>query len=40
MPENGVIFSDRLEADFISFNSGAVATIGLAERKACLVPRG
>ena len=40
MPENGVIFSDGLEADFISFNAGAVATIGLAERKACLVARG
>src|SRR5262249_18310761 len=37
MPEHGVIFSDGLEADFIGFNAGAVATIGLAERKACLV---
>jgi NAD kinase len=40
MPENGVIFSDGGEADFLSFNSGAVATIGLAERKAVLVARG
>jgi len=40
MPENGVIFSDGLESDFISFNAGAVAVIGLAERKACLVARG
>jgi NAD kinase len=39
MPENGVIFSDGVEADTLAFNSGAVATVGLAERKACLVAR-
>ena len=39
MPENGVIFSDGLESDFISFNAGAVAVIGLAERKALLVAK-
>jgi NAD kinase len=32
MPQNGVIFSDGIEADFLEFNSGAVARIGLAER--------
>jgi NAD kinase len=37
MPEGGVIFSDGIEADYIAFNAGAVATIGLAERKARLV---
>jgi NAD kinase len=39
MPGNGVIFSDGVEADYIAFNSGTVATIGLAERKARLVAR-
>lgn len=37
MPANGVIFSDGIEADFLHFNSGAVATIGTAEEKAHLV---
>jgi NAD kinase len=37
MPANGVIFSDGLEADFLKFNSGAVATIGLANEAANLV---
>lgn len=37
MPENGVIFSDGIEADRLDFNSGAVARIGLAERKARLL---
>lgn len=40
MPENGVIFSDGLERDYVDFNSGAVATIGIAERKANLIVRG
>ena len=39
MPENGVIFSDGIEADYLNFNSGAIATIGLAERKAHLIVR-
>ena len=33
----GVIFSDGIEADFLEFNAGAHATIGLAERKGLLV---
>ena len=37
MPEGGVIFSDGSEADYVSFNAGAVATIGVAERKAHLL---
>ncbi len=37
MPDYGVIFSDGIEKDFITFNSGAVAKIGLADRKANLV---
>lgn len=37
MPNNGVIFSDGIEADFLQFNSGAIATIGIAPEKAVLV---
>ena len=37
MAENGVIFSDGIEADFLEFNSGAQAQIGVAERKGRLV---
>ena len=37
MPEHGVIFSDGIEADFLEFNSGAKATIAIAERHGMLV---
>ena len=37
MPENGVIFSDGIEADFVGFNSGTLATIDVAERRGILV---
>jgi NAD kinase len=37
MPQNGVIFSDGVEEDRIDFNSGAIATIGLAERTLRLI---
>lgn len=37
MPENGVIFSDGVENDFLEFNAGVKATIGLAECKGQLV---
>lgn len=37
MPNNGLIFSDGVEADFLKFNSGAIATIGIAEENANLV---
>jgi NAD kinase len=37
MAENGVIFSDGIEKDFLEFNSGTQATIGIAERKGVLV---
>lgn len=37
MPENGVIFSDGIESDFLRFNSGSQATIGLSDRKGYLV---
>ncbi len=32
MPQNGVIFSDGVESDFLEFNSGSVVRIGLAEK--------
>lgn len=37
MAEGGVIFSDGVEADFLPFNSGAIATISLAKKKTQLV---
>ena len=37
MPENGVIFSDGIEADFLQFNSGSEARISVAERRGRLV---
>ena len=33
MAGNGVIFSDGIEADYLSFNSGATATISVADKK-------
>lgn len=37
MPENGVIFSDGIEADFLEFNSGTEARIAVADRRGRLV---
>lgn len=37
MPQNGVIFSDGIEEDFLEFNSGAIARIELAPRKVNLI---
>ncbi len=37
MPENGVIFSDGIESDFLQFNSGTRAVISLADKKGHLV---
>jgi len=34
MPEHGVLFSDGLEQNYLSFNAGAVVTVGVAARKA------
>ena len=39
MPNNGVIFSDGIESDFLSFNSGNIATIGIAPETATLVQK-
>jgi NAD kinase len=37
MPENGVVFSDGIESDYLEFNSGVTATIGVAERAGTLI---
>ena len=37
MPENGVIFSDGIEVDYIEFNSGTQAVISLADKIGHLV---
>jgi NAD kinase len=37
MPENGVIFSDGIESDFLEFNSGVTATVSVAERVGLLI---
>ncbi len=37
MPSGGVVFSDGVEADHLDFNSGAVATVGIAPENANLV---
>lgn len=37
MAENGVIFSDGIESDYVQFNAGTRATITLAERRGILV---
>ena len=37
MPNNGIIFSDGIEKDFLNFNSGSIATIGIAKETANLV---
>lgn len=37
MPENGVIFSDGIETDYLEFNSGTQAVVTVAEKKGRLV---
>jgi NAD kinase len=37
MPQNGIIFSDGIHNDFLTFNSGAIATVRIAKLKAKLV---
>lgn len=39
MPDHGIIFSDGIETDYLAFNSGFIARVGLAERKAHLITR-
>ncbi|MBD3254367.1 MAG: sugar kinase [Candidatus Lokiarchaeota archaeon] len=37
MPDNGVIFSDGVEKDYLRFNSGTIAKIGIADKKVRLL---
>ncbi len=37
MAQHGVIFSDGVEADFLEFNSGTKATVGVGDKKGYLV---
>ncbi|MDO3380899.1 sugar kinase [Gilvimarinus algae] len=37
MPENGVVFSDGVEQDYLAFNSGCILTIGVAQHQGALV---
>ncbi|MBQ6380066.1 MAG: sugar kinase [Clostridia bacterium] len=37
MAENGVIFSDGVEEDYLQFNAGSVATVAVAEKQGHLV---
>ncbi len=37
MPQNGVVFSDGIESDYIEFSSGMKAAIGLADRSLSLI---
>lgn len=37
MPENGVVFSDGVEQDYIAFNAGCILTIGIARHQGSLV---
>lgn len=37
MPDYGVIFSDGIESDFLEFNSGMQATVGVSPRSGTLV---
>lgn len=37
MPENGVIFSDGIEADFLSFTAGVEAKVDISANKGQLI---
>lgn len=37
MAQNGVIFSDGMESDFLNFESGVTARIGIADRRVNLI---
>ncbi len=40
MPQSGVIFSDGIEDDFLEFNSGRIARIGLSDKRVNLLVGG
>jgi hypothetical protein len=37
MAENGVVFSDGIEADYLEFNAGITVEVGIAEKRGTLV---
>ena len=37
MPENGVIFSDGIESDYLEFNAGSIAEVGISDEKGRIV---
>jgi hypothetical protein len=37
MPREGVIFSDGIESDYVDFNAGMTATVGLCDHKPTLL---
>lgn len=37
MAENGVIFSDGIESDYLEFNAGMTVSLSIAEKSGCLV---
>lgn len=37
MPERGVIFSDGIEQDYLNFNAGTLATVGIADTQGQLI---
>ena len=37
MPQDGVIFSDGVDSDYLEFNSGAVAKVEIAEKQVTLL---
>ncbi|MBD3191055.1 MAG: sugar kinase [Candidatus Heimdallarchaeota archaeon] len=39
MPESGVIFSDGIWSDYLEFNSGTIAKIGIADKKVNLLQK-
>jgi len=39
MPQNGVVFSDGVESDYVEFSSGVKASIGLSDRALSLIVR-
>ncbi|MCQ8205734.1 hypothetical protein NP569_25945, partial [Vibrio parahaemolyticus] len=36
-PDNGVIFSDGIEEDFLQFNAGCIVTVGIADIQGQLI---
>jgi NAD kinase len=37
MPTNGIVFSDGIETDYMTFNSGSIVEVGLSPQKAAII---